>query len=100
MPEPQLPKTLNANDIQKYLKIPISEATKILELKELPVICIGKTKRVLREDLIKWNKKTRTFNRVTKMGNNKVTKGDKKIEFNVNDVTLAIEENFDIKPLC
>lgn len=100
MPEPQLPKMLNANDIQKYLKIPFSEATKILELKELPVICIGKTKRVLREDFLKWNKKTRTFNRVTKMGNNRVTKGDKKIEFNVNDITNNIDKNRDIKPFC
>lgn len=54
MPESQLPKLLSAQHIKNILQISYSEACKILELKTLPVIIIGKTKRVFYKDFNRW----------------------------------------------
>lgn len=50
----QLPEFLNAKHIKDILQISYSEACKILELKTLPVIIIGKTKRVYYKDFNRW----------------------------------------------
>lgn len=47
MPEPQSSELLSIKDLENELDLPSSEVTKILDQKELPIICIGKTKRVL-----------------------------------------------------
>lgn len=54
MSESQLPKFLNARHIKNILQISYSEASRILEENFLPVITIGKTRRVLNNDFLRW----------------------------------------------
>lgn len=63
MSESQLPKLLNARNIENILNIPYSEAAKILEQKSLPIVIIGKTKRVFSNDFYLWLRTTDTYHK-------------------------------------
>lgn len=54
MHESQPPMLLNASHIKNILQISYSEASNILNLNVLPVINIGKSKRVLSHDFYRW----------------------------------------------
>jgi excisionase family DNA binding protein len=49
-----LPNVLKASDISKFLNISSRFAYEIMERSDFPIIRIGRSKRVMREDFLKW----------------------------------------------
>lgn len=59
---------LSVNDVKEFLQISLCEAQNLLRQNEFPVIIIGNTARVFKDDFTKW------LNR-----NSWVTKGNKRV---------------------
>ncbi|WP_050613284.1 helix-turn-helix domain-containing protein [Bacillus testis] len=49
-----LPQMLTAGDIQHFLKISKGKAYELFKEEGFPTIVIGKNKRVLKDDFLKW----------------------------------------------
>lgn len=50
----ELPHVLTARDIQSFLCVSKGKAYEIFKLKDFPTLSIGGSKRVLKEDFLKW----------------------------------------------
>lgn len=55
-----LPSVLKPIDISKFLNVSTRYAYEIMDRKDFPTIRIGRTKRVMKEDFIKWIEKQKT----------------------------------------
>lgn len=53
----KLPHMLKASDIKEYLNISQATAYELMRRKDFPVIVLGKSKRVKREDFLEWLEK-------------------------------------------
>lgn len=55
-----LPSVLKPKDVSKFLSISIRYAYEVMERRDFPTIKIGRTKRVMKDDFLKWLEKQKT----------------------------------------
>lgn len=60
----ELPHVLTAGDICKHLNISKSKAYELFKLEGFPVLAIGGTKRVYKEDFLNWVESQKATNKI------------------------------------
>ncbi|MCK6203974.1 helix-turn-helix domain-containing protein [Bacillus infantis] len=50
----QLPEVLKAADISRFLQVSPRYAYEIMERKDFPLLRVGRAKRVMKDDFLKW----------------------------------------------